>query len=227
MRTSVTDGHPSERPTRELSEQPAAAEAALRSPIRSCSGQSLPRFTPPANRRHRHCGAGPRLTADGRYPLTCSMELGLSSDAAFRPVRPRPSSRLQDGHSTRFEHVFETWSSDSGRSWSPVTLTSLPNPSAGTDAVTLRDGRHLIVYNHTPKGRTPLNVALSPDGKTWEPSVVLEDQPGEYSYPAVIQSVDGLVHVTYTWKREKIKHVVLDPTKLESKEMVSGEWPKK
>jgi predicted neuraminidase len=124
--------------------------------------------------------------------------------------------RLQAVGRSRSQRVFETWSSDQGRSWSPVTLTSLPNPSAGTDAITLRDGRHLIVYNHTPKGRSPLNVALSRDGRMWEAAHVLESEPGEYSYPAVIQSPDGLVHITYTWKRQKIKHVVIDPKRLVS-----------
>ena len=122
--------------------------------------------------------------------------------------------RLQAVGRSRSGYVFETWSSDKGQTWSPVTLTSLPNPSAGTDAVTLRDGRHLIVYNHTPKGRSPLNVAVSRDGKVWESALVLESEPGEYSYPAVIQSPDGLVHITYTWKRQRIKHVVVDPAKL-------------
>ena len=80
--------------------------------------------------------------------------------------------------------------------------------------MTLRDGRHLLVYNHTTKGRTPLNVAISHDGKKWQTALVLENGPGEYSYPAVIQTKDGLVHVTYTWKRQRIKHVVFDPAKL-------------
>jgi predicted neuraminidase len=115
---------------------------------------------------------------------------------------------------TRQGRVFSTISDDAGRTWGALTLTALPNPSAGTDAVTLADGRHLIVYNHTPKGRTPLNVAVSRDGLAWEPRLVLEGAPGEYSYPAVIQAADGLVHVTFTWKRQKIKHVVLDPQKL-------------
>ena len=93
-------------------------------------------------------------------------------------------------------------------------MTSLPNPNSGIDAVTLRDGRHLIVYNHATEGRTPLNVAVSRDGRRWDPVVVLERDPGEYSYPAVIQSGDGRVHITYTWKRQRIKHVAIDPTEL-------------
>ena len=70
--------------------------------------------------------------------------------------------------------------------------------SNGTDAATLVDGRHLLVYNHTPLGRSPLNVAVSADGKAWMAALVLERERGEYSYPAVIQTSDGLVHVTYT-----------------------------
>ncbi len=90
----------------------------------------------------------------------------------------------------------------------------MPNPSSGTDAVTLEDGRHLLIYNPVPKGRSPLVIAVSRDGREWKPAVTLEDQPGEYSYPAIIQTSDGRVHATYTWKRERVKHVVLDPAKL-------------
>lgn len=114
---------------------------------------------------------------------------------------------------TKQGKVFQVASDDLGRTWGPLTATSLPNPNAGTDAVTLKDGRHLIVYNHTPKGRSPLNVAVSRDGKDWQPALVLETEPGEYSYPAIIQTADGLVHITYTWKRQRVKHVVLDPAK--------------
>ncbi len=114
---------------------------------------------------------------------------------------------------TKQGKVFQVVSDDLGRTWGPLTATSLPNPNAGTDAVTLKDGRHLIVYNHTPKGRSPLNVAVSRDGKDWQPALVLESEPGEYSYPAIIQTADGLVHITYTWKRQRVRHVVLDPSK--------------
>jgi predicted neuraminidase len=88
--------------------------------------------------------------------------------------------------------------------------TALPNPSAGIDTVRLADGRFLLVYNPTRDNRRQLQVALSPDGRNWTPVVMLEDSRGEYSYPAVIQARDGRVHVTYTWRRERIKHVVLD-----------------
>ncbi len=148
--------------------------------------------------------------------------------------------KLQAVGRTRQGKVFTITSPDLGRSWGQMSLTSLPNPDSGTDAVTLADGRHLLVYNHnikrtadsaksipsTPqeladakadKGRTPLNVALSSDGINWRSVLALEDEPGAkdgFSYPAVIQTRDGLVHISYTWKREKIRHVVLDPKKL-------------
>jgi len=133
--------------------------------------------------------------------------------------------RLQALGRTRSGRVFKTWSEDSGRTWTPTTLTGLPNSSIGTDAQTLKDGRHLLVYNHTPKGRTPLNVAVSRDGKTWEAAAVLENEPGEYSYPFVIQTSDGRVHITYTWRRLRIKHVVIDPARLKPVGMSGGAWP--
>jgi len=112
--------------------------------------------------------------------------------------------------------IFVTQSMDEGQTWSPLELTELPNPNAGTDGLTLQDGRHLLVYNHTPKGRSPLNVALSADGRLWAGALILEDEAGEYSYPAVIQTADRLVHITYTWKRTHIRHVVVDPDALET-----------
>jgi predicted neuraminidase len=95
-----------------------------------------------------------------------------------------------------------------------MTAAALPNPNSGIDAVTLARGQHLLVYNHSTKERSPLNVAVSSDGREWKAALVLESGSGEFSYPAVIQTRDGLVHITYTWKRLRIKHVVLDPDKM-------------
>jgi predicted neuraminidase len=93
-------------------------------------------------------------------------------------------------------------------------LIGLPNPDSGIDGVVLQDGRALLVYNHSKTARTPLNVALSRDGKVWQMALTLEDQPGEYSYPAVIQSSDEMVHIAYTWNRNRIKHVVVNPKQI-------------
>jgi predicted neuraminidase len=98
-------------------------------------------------------------------------------------------------------------SADGGRSWSAAKPTALPNPNSGIDAAALRDGRVVLVYNHTARGRTPLNVAVSRDGDAWNSFLALETEPGEFSYPAVIQSSTGAVHVTYTWNRKRIRHV--------------------
>ena len=182
---------------------------------------------------HRVDGAAEQVARALRAQQRCRQERGRSFVPAAGPdidaIQPsilvHPKGRLQAVGRSRSGRVFETWSDDGGKSWSAVTLLALPNPSAGTDAVTLADGRQLIVYNHTPKGRTPLNVALSSDGKLWAAALVLESEPGEYSYPAVIQAPDGLVHVTYTWKRQRIRHVVIDPKRLQAVPMPDGEWP--
>ena len=123
-------------------------------------------------------------------------------------------------------------SGDSGRTWGPIFATGLPNPDAGVDGVTLADGRHLLIYNHKVRlggawagSRARLNAALSDDGETWDAALMLEDQDGEYSYPAVIQTRDGRVHLTYTHRRTRIRHVVLDPAALRRHPMSRAEWP--
>jgi len=115
---------------------------------------------------------------------------------------------------TQQSRVFYTTSDDGGKSWSELTLLDVRNPNSGLDAVTLADGRYLMVYNDSEQNRTPLNVAISNNAQEWKPVLTLESDPGEFSYPAVIQSRDGLVHITYTWNRVRIRHVVIDPKRL-------------
>ena len=148
----------------------------------------------------------------------------------FEAIQPslltHPDGTLQALCRTREQQLVQTRSTDGGATWSGLTPTGLPNPNSGTDAVTLADGRHLLVYNHTGRGRSPLNVALAAsDGKTWQAALVLEAEPGEFSYPAVLQAADGLVHVSYTWNRRRIRHVVIDPARLVLRPLVNGDWP--
>jgi predicted neuraminidase len=145
----------------------------------------------------------------------------------YRDGRMQILCRNRDGNG----RIWQSWSRDGGRTWSKLKATALPNPNAGIDAVTLRDGRQLLVYNHTvrggpfPQSRQMLNVAVSEDGKAWQAALVLEKARGEYSYPAVIQAADGRVHVTYTWQRRRVKHVVLDAAKLALRPIVNARWP--
>jgi predicted neuraminidase len=152
---------------------------------------------------------------------------GVEFDAIQPSLLTPKNGGLQILCRSRQNVVTQSWSSDGGKTWRPMVASSLPNPNAGTDALTLADGRHLIVYNHTTRksavpGRRMLNVAISEEGMMWSPVVTLEktsqaensDRSVEYSYPAVIQTQDGKIHITFTYHRKGVKHVILDPEHL-------------
>jgi alpha-L-rhamnosidase len=134
------------------------------------------------------------------------------------------NGKLQLLSRTENEVIAQNWSVDSGKTWSEMTATPLPNPNSGIDGVTLTDGRQLLVYNPTGRNwgdRVPLSLALSTDGENWDRVLDVEpirestDKEGEeYSYPTILQAPDGKVHLVYTWNRKTVKYVVLDPEKL-------------
>jgi predicted neuraminidase len=140
-------------------------------------------------------------------PLHAAMELG-----AIQPtILAWEGGRLQMLCRTKEGFIYDGESTDFGVTWTRPHRTTLPNPNSGFDGVVLQDGRGVLVYNPTTRGRGELVVALSESGRTWNNVLTLEKSAGEFSYPAVIQDQSGMIHITYTWKREKIKHVVVDP----------------
>ncbi|NNE92108.1 MAG: hypothetical protein HKN23_10710 [Verrucomicrobiales bacterium] len=156
----------------------------------------------------------------------------------FNAIQPtflqHKDGRLQVLCRTQESVISTSFSDDNGETWSKMEAIDLPNPNAGVDVVTLKDdGRFLMIYNHLGSGKTGwgrrgmLNLAISEDGLTWKKVVALEkEEKAEFSYPAIIQSDDGLVHLTYTWKRQRIKHVVVDPAELPVGEVLTkGNWP--
>ena len=184
-----------------------------------------------------------RSTDQGKtWSVTKSLESGGQFNAIQPAILVHDKARLQLLCRSKEMILTTSWSTDAGRTWSALEPSGLFAPNSGIDAVTLKDSRHIVVYNHRdgpnqgPNGakidvsngaatltkandlrrvRWPLDIAISSDGKTWKHSIVLEEEPLKdgYAYPAVIQTRDGLVHVSYTWGRVKIKHVVLDPAK--------------
>ncbi len=155
--------------------------------------------------------AGEAIQGEGAQPIL-----------AIQPsILKHKDGRLQVLCRTRNAKIATSWSSDNGETWSKVTLSNVPNNNSGTDAVTMSDGRHILIYNHfstlpgTPKGpRTPLCIAISEDGINWKPILTLEDSPiSQYSYPSIIQGKDGKLHAIYTWRRQRIKYTEIDLSK--------------
>jgi alpha-L-rhamnosidase len=146
---------------------------------------------------------------------------GKTKQKTIQAIQPsilvHKNGKLQIMCRTRNGKIATAWSTDRGETWTPLTLTSLPNNNSGTDAVTLKDGRHVLIYNAVatppgaPKGvRTPLNIAVSEDGINWKMVMTLENSPvSQYSYPSIIQSSDGRIHAVYTWRRQRVKYMEL------------------
>ncbi len=157
-----------------------------------------------------------------RYPFGEWTKTGpLNSAMEYGAIQPtfllHDPERLQILCRTKSGVVTECWSEDKGFTWHRMTSTGLPNPNSAIDALMLHDGRSLLVFNPTTSGRGVLSLAMSKDGRFWNSAVELENSPGEeFSYPAIVQSSDGRLHITYTWKRQKIKHVVIDPFRLKA-----------
>ena len=170
------------------------------------------------------------FTSDKGLTWERTSALNERTTGAIQPsILIHPGGKLQLLCRSTVSKILTAWSEDNGRTWSNPEPTTLPNNNSGIDAVTLRDGRHLLVYNHLTKGRHAIHVAVSDDGTEWKAAAILEnDKPGsEFSYPAVIQTSDGLVHITYTWNRKQIKHVVIDPSAIQVRPFTNDEWPSK
>jgi predicted neuraminidase len=146
-------------------------------------------------------------------PIESPAASGAALDATHGIIQPvvvpiqGKHLRLYARSTATIGRICTAESVDGGITWSKTHPLDLPNPNSGIDALRLKDGRFVMIYNHTAQGRTPLNLAVSTDGEHWTPFYALETEPGEYSYPAMIQGSDGSLHITYTWRRQRIKYV--------------------
>ncbi len=152
---------------------------------------------------------------DGRALSTA--DVPGSTDSKFSQGIIQPSVVDLKGDHLRFyarstaktARVTVADSYDRGTTWTAARRLDVPNPNSGIDAIVLRDGRIVLVYNNTTAGRTPLNLAVSTDGDHFRMFKTLESAPGEYSYPALVQGANGDLLITYTYNRRTIKYVRL------------------
>lgn len=111
--------------------------------------------------------------------------------------------------------VISSFSTNNGINWTPLTSTNLVNPNSAIDAIAYKD-MFLIVYNpDIPgkdwwQGRSKLRLAISKDGINWKDITTLENEDtGEFSYPTIFKDSNDKIHITYTYNRKAIKHIIL------------------
>ncbi|MFT4202541.1 MAG: exo-alpha-sialidase [Chitinophagaceae bacterium] len=143
------------------------------------------------------------------------ISIDCDSFGVIQPTILQYRNRLQMLCRSRQNVIVQTWSSDNGNTWSTLSPIRLPNPNSGIDAVSLHDGTQMLVYNPMVSGkdwwlgRAILKIAVSANGNDWKDVLTLENHgdTGEYSYPAIIESTDHIVHIAYTDDRKNIKFV--------------------
>jgi predicted neuraminidase len=120
--------------------------------------------------------------------------------------------QLKNGHllcflRTKEREIYMAWSFDRGKSWTPPASTKIPNPDCMVELLLLPDETIVLVYNHSNKGRTPLNIRYSQDNaRTWSEPKTLAEGDAEYSYPCMIYGSDGNIHLVYTNNRKTIRY---------------------
>jgi len=106
-------------------------------------------------------------------------------------------------------YIYRSDSIDNGETWCAPYPTDVPNNNSGIDMTQLPDGTLLLVYNPVQESwglRSPISIAQSDDdGKTWTKLCDLQTEPGEFSYPAIV-NVGNKVYITYTYKRENVAY---------------------
>lgn len=143
--------------------------------------------------------------------------LGLNQPSVERKKDGTLVAYMRD-EGPRPKRILYSESKDEGETWSTAVDLEIPNPNSSLEILALKDGRWVMVYNDTERGRHQLALSLSDDeGATWKWTRYLEKtETGSYHYPFIYQGSDGLIHISYTYQagrraKKSIKHVALSP----------------
>jgi predicted neuraminidase len=105
--------------------------------------------------------------------------------------------------------LWQSHSSDKGRTWSAGEPSSIKSPGSRFFIRRLASGSLLLVNHHNFTGRSHLTARLSTDdGATWNDGLLLDERAG-VSYPDGVQDKDGLVWITYDRDRQGTGDILL------------------
>ena len=151
------------------------------------------------------------ITQDGGESWVLSKpvpEAGLTQPTLVELPQGRMIAFFRNGDERH--RIKRSDSMDGGRTWSEVRLTSLPHPGAGIEAIRLQNGHLAMIYNdkeENPRDRLAISISTD-DGETWKwTRRIVDVKDDRYDYPSVIQSKDGMIHVTYSDNLKTITHV--------------------
>ena len=181
------------------------------------------RAVPPLRRKERRSGnkraasVRPRATSS-RCRLKFAITFSSPTSAAAATSNPRPTAGRSAPNRTTAA--------------GPGAKASIPrfkNPNSAVDFIKLRSGNLLLVFNDSMNERTPLTVALSPDGdQTWPWRRNVAEGPYDYAYPMAVQTRDGKIHLIFTsHERTVVNHAVFDEAWIKQGGPVKSWLPKK
>ncbi|MGC9326835.1 MAG: sialidase family protein, partial [Candidatus Hinthialibacter sp.] len=108
--------------------------------------------------------------------------------------------------------IGESFSTDRGRTWSPLQPSPFQHPSARFFIRRLESGSLLLVKHgplETKTGRSHLTAFLSKDdGKTWNGGLLLDERES-VSYPDGQQGSDGLIRIIYDYSRTNHREILM------------------
>ena len=141
------------------------------------------------------------------------------------PIQPSLVQK-QNGHIVAYmrdsgiepKRILKSISKDNGETWSFAKDTKTPNPSSSIEVLQLKNGNWVMACNDTESSRSQMAILLSfNEGKSWEVKKYIgkhEHNSGiTLAYPSLIQSSDGLIHLTYSLKNKKgktIQHAIFN-----------------
>lgn len=133
------------------------------------------------------------------------------------PIDPQNGVAFMRYNGDDPKRILRNATDDSGASWTTPEKLDLPNPDSAVAAIGLSDGSIIIVFNNSTQYRNVLTLARSTDlGVTWKIVHIFDEEAAgesvndERSYPSLLKTENGEIHLVYTWKRRKIKHIVFN-----------------